>query len=90
MVEEVLGAGGAWAWREEKRSGGGAVEDGEAGVVLTWARAVVRWSGDDARRRRWRSSMEVVLKLREGRRRVGVGAVKIRRRPRPFIGVGGR
>jgi hypothetical protein len=45
------------------------VEDGEAGVALTWAREVVR--------RRQRSSVEVALELREERRRAGMGAAKI-------------
>jgi hypothetical protein len=32
----------------------------------------------------------VVLELREERRRAGMGAARIGRGPRPFIGVGGR
>jgi hypothetical protein len=54
---------------KRRRTGRGAVEDGEAGVALTWAQEVVR--------RRQRSSVEVALELREERRRAGMGAAKI-------------
>jgi hypothetical protein len=35
MVEEVLSAGSAWVWREEKRRGRNALEDGETSAVFT-------------------------------------------------------
>jgi hypothetical protein len=35
MVDEVLSVGSAWVWREEKRRGGNALEDGETSMVLT-------------------------------------------------------
>jgi hypothetical protein len=54
---------------KRRRTGRGAVEDGEAGVALTWAREVER--------QRQRSSVEVALELREERRRAGMGAAKI-------------
>jgi hypothetical protein len=43
-----------------------------------------------AKQRRWRSSVEVALELREERRKAGMGATKIGRGPQPFIGAGGR
>jgi hypothetical protein len=39
-----------------------------------------------AKRRRWWSSMDVVLELREERRRIGMGTGKVGRGPRPFVG----
>jgi hypothetical protein len=86
-----------WWWRrsmwatlghgeKRRRTGRGAVEDGEAGVMLTRSREAVRRPGDDGKA----VTVEVALKLGVERRRAGMGAPKIGRGSQPFIGAGGR
>jgi hypothetical protein len=49
VAVEVLGAGHAWAWREEKEGGERCSGGWRSDVALTWAREAVRWPGDDGK-----------------------------------------
>jgi hypothetical protein len=81
VAVEALGVGDAWVWREEKRRrGGGEVRWRMVKPAQRSPGLERRWGGQTMTAKRWRrrSSVEVVLELREERRREGTSAVKVR------------